>query len=285
MRTRRTLLRPAGVCLVLALAACGAPGASEPGTSEPSASEPAVDANGLLTIDGSVALTCGGGTAEDAFPASALDGQLQPSDPAGLEAALDALAAEAGMDAPPALQGTPASDAAWFVLRETADTALVAVGDWGPDGPRGPEDMSLGLERVDGGWKATGWGGCRLMPALAEPWTFWTALGAPETSPDDVELALQVVERSCTGGREPDEYLHEPVVVETDEAVTIYWTSGYFVNDPPADDDDLAWTCPGNPSVTRTVTLGGPLGDRTVLDGSVWPAEDVRDREVDPSHF
>lgn len=288
MRARRALAVVVPVCLTAgaALIACAAPVTPPTDGASAAADNTTVDAEtGLLLIDGDVALTCGGGTADDAFPASALDGGLEPTDRAGLEAALDVLAAEAGIDAPPALQGTPASEAPWFVLRETADAVLLAVGDWGPDGPQGPQAMSVGMERADGGWRAAGWGGCFLMPALAEEHTFWTALGAPDASADDVVLSLQVMERACTGGREPDGFLHEPVVVETADAVTIAWTSGYFVGEPPADTESMGWTCPGNPSVERTVTLQEPLGDRAVLDGSTWPATDVRNETVDPVQF
>lgn len=231
-------------------------------------------------IDGEIALACGGGPAEAAFPASALDGGVTPSDATAIEEALDALAVEAGMDAPQPLQGVPASEAGWFVLSETLEVVHVAVGDWSRTNPQEYGDISVTLEREDDSLRAVGWGNCQLMPALADEWTFWANLGAPDATPEATSLDLQVVERSCTGARAPDDFLREPVVVETDEDVTVYWASGYFVGDPPADTDNLGWDCPSNPFVTRTVPLEAPLGDRAVLDGSFWPPRDVRGVDV-----
>lgn len=279
MRAHRAAAAAIALAIGTALTACAAPAADPP-------ADPVADPEtGLVHIGGEVALTCGGGSPANAFPASALEGGIEPADPSGIAAALDALAAEAGIDAPPALQGTTAAEAPWIVLRETTQEALVAVGDWGPQGPGSPEDMTVSLERDGETWDAVAWGNCWLTPALAQEHTFWTALGAPDVADSDTELTLQVMERSCTGGREPDEFLREPVVVETAEDVTVYWTSGYYVGDPPADADQMGWACPGNPFVERTVSLEAPLGERPVLDGSTWPARDVRGQTVDPVQF
>jgi hypothetical protein len=90
--------------------------------------------------------------------------------------------------------------------------------------------------------------------------------GAPAIDQDEVQPAgdaqLGEVLQHCTGSRDPNPYLHEPVVVETEESVTLYWTST-----PPEGGN----TCPGNPSVRVSVTLERPLGGRTVLDGFEYP--------------
>ncbi|GAA1117595.1 hypothetical protein GCM10009582_13530 [Arthrobacter flavus] len=71
----------------------------------------------------------------------------------------------------------------------------------------------------------------------------------------------------CTGARDPAPFLAtEPVVVETEDEVTVYWTSQQIQGG--AD-------CPGNPWVERTLQLDQALGDRTLMDGSTWPPAPV----------
>ncbi|WP_159096487.1 hypothetical protein [Miniimonas sp. S16] len=62
----------------------------------------------------------------------------------------------------------------------------------------------------------------------------------------------------------------------TADSVTIWWVSGDFVGEPPADADEPRWTWSSNPIVERTVVLAEPLGGRAVLDASNWPPRDVR---------
>jgi hypothetical protein len=75
-----------------------------------------------------------------------------------------------------------------------------------------------------------------------------------------------VHELACTSGRDPSDFLQEPRIVQSDESVTVYWTS------IPAEGDQ---NCIGNPSVERTIELDEPLGDRALLDGSTYPPSPV----------
>jgi len=97
----------------------------------------------------------------------------------------------------------------------------------------------------------SGWGhGPSWDPESARPSRSWSAPGTA------------VSKGACTSARDPAAYLHEPVVVETADSLTVYWTSKM---------PEGAQTCPGEPSVTRTIEPSEPLGDRALLDGSRWP--------------
>ncbi|WP_313556010.1 hypothetical protein, partial [Miniimonas arenae] len=123
---------------------------------------------------------------------------------------------------------------------------------------------------------------CRPTPIPAEDGAFWVHLGAPDVTAQDTELVVELIEAACTFARDPSPYLREPVVTETDDAVTITWSSSFTpVGEEPTPEKPLqAMDCPANPVVTRTVTLAAPLGDRALLDGSSWPARDIRGQGV-----
>ncbi len=153
-------------------------------------------------------------------------------------------------------------DVPWRVLHDDEDAITIGLGEWTEIGPADGA-MYLSLERSADTWEAIGWGDCQLAPVL-KPDVEWAE--ATTVRADGATLTLQVNERQCASARDPEPYLHEPVVVETDDAVTIYWTTTPVVGG--AD-------CPGNPSVERTVELDAPLGSRAVLDGSTYPPRPV----------
>lgn len=255
----------AGVLCVGVISGCGSGGAAtstEPGT-------PTVPGNvPLVVVDGEVMLTCPGSVS---FAASAMNGGATGlADPVEVEAALDALVREAGIDAPSSLRGGVAG-AEWIVLGAQpvngTERLLVGVGGWTADGP-GVGAEVVELERVDGGWRAVGWGGgCGPQPVLP-PGLQWAGMIAPPAGIDTsaVLVEVQVGEGRCSSGRNPDPYLHEPAVVESDESVIVYW-----ISDAPVGSQ----TCPSNPMVRRVVQLHRPLGDRPLLDGSLWPPRPV----------
>jgi hypothetical protein len=229
----------AATCLALALAAgCGHGDQSSSRSGSP-----------LLRDGGDLLVDCGNGTA---FPTGVMDDGLDvPS--------LDSATVAASLRRVVNSFGDPSSDPTWKVLvAEPADDPtmlLVAVGDWSRDtGPAGELDPYAKLQRDGDGWRAMQWGNCNLAPALGVG-SSWA------------HLALEVSERECASARDPSSYLHEPYVVATDDAVTVYWTT----NTPSGD-----LTCPSNPAVRRRVELSEPLGTRTVYDGSVWPPRGLR---------
>lgn len=222
----------------------------------------------LISDDGDVLLSCG---SSPAFWASAMDGGVSGlADDAEVEAALEELAVEAGIDAPSELQQTGAADAEWIVLAKETDGGteelLLGLGRWDPE--KGPIDgQYVVLDRTADGWSAGGWGDCNLEPVLQEGLA-WAEISAAQVGLDPASstVALEVRERECTSGRDPLPFLHEPTVTEADETVTVSWTS-----DAPHGDQ----TCQGTPAVKMVVELDEPLGSRTLLDGSTWPPKPV----------
>lgn len=157
-------------------------------------------------------------------------------------------------------------DTEYRVLRDDGDRLTLGVGGWSDTGA-GPGATVLGLEREDGAWVWTGGGDCHLQPVLA-PGEAWVEVQRATPSPDDERLLrVRLSERECVSGRDPGPFLQEPSVTETEESVVVSWT---------ADRLPRSATCQGNPSVTRTVRLEEPLGDRAVLDGSTWPPSEIR---------
>ena len=75
-------------------------------------------------------------------------------------------------------------------------------------------------------------------------------------------MTMLATELSCASGQPPGERLQAPVVVETSTTVTITLLVGRLGN---AD-------CQSNPAVPVVVRLTSPLGSRTLLDGSTYPA-------------
>ncbi len=222
----------------------------------------------LITDDGDVLLSCGYGPP---FWASAMNGGVSGfAEEDEVETALEEVVAEMGMDAPQTLQGQPVEEAEWMVLgKETAhgiEELVVAVGRW--DSKKGPIDGGhMVLERTADGWNAVAWGDCNLAPEL-EKGVSWAELGAAPAGLDPASstVDLEVSERECTSARDPKPFLHEPVIIESDDMVTVYLTS---------DTPKGAATCQGGPQVKMTIELDKPLGARALFDGSTWPPKRV----------
>ena len=261
------------------LSACGAPDGSVANPSGPRSGQAGGTVRNpegqqpespLVSVGDDVVLSCGSG--DPKFAASAMEGGVSGlADEAEVAAALESLAAEAGIDAPRELQGGgDIADAEWIVLGSEGDGASeelsVGVGHWDANGPSGNGEYVI-LGRRGDGWRAVGWGNCNLAPVLA-PGLIWAEIAAPAAGLDRAEpsVTVEVNERKCTSGRDPEPFLNEPVVVESEASVIVYWTS---------DSPKGVATCPGNPSVRRVVQLREPLGDRALLDGSTWPPKPV----------
>lgn len=131
--------------LLLSLPACGV---------EQSAPADEGSARSSASINETL-LSCGG--QQPGWPVSAMDGGIDSRFTADdLTVALTALAKEAGIDAPPALQNVVIEQARWFVLAETSNTVTVATGAWDKNGP-GTDAQIVNLERVGARWMARGW--------------------------------------------------------------------------------------------------------------------------------
>lgn len=257
-----------------ALSGCAAPGASVDSADGARETEKASDGQTpeapVTRAGDEVMLSCGGSLPY--FTPSAMErGVDGVADESEVEAALERLAAEAGIDAPLELQRAGVADAEWIVLGsgndEGTEELILGMGHWDADGPSDRNSQYVVLDRGDSGWQASGWGTCNLEPVLA-PGTSWVEIApTPEgLNRATTSLQIEVSERECTSSRDPEPYLNEPVVVEDHDTVTVYWTS---------ESPTGAQTCPGNPSVSREVRLDQPLGDRVLLDGSTWPPKRV----------
>lgn len=159
-------------------------------------------------------------------------------------------------------------DVEWRVLYEDDNSLTIGLGQWTEQGPAGNGTFTLSLGRDANTWQAEGWGGCQLSPVLKDGHS-WAEVTGYTANPESTRLTVQVNERECVSGRNPEPFLHEPFVAETDKSVTLYWTS-----EPPSGDQD----CQGNPSIDRVVELKQPLGTRLVLDGFSYPPRELRTR-------
>ncbi|MGI8900266.1 MAG: hypothetical protein ACR2HA_04930 [Nocardioides sp.] len=253
----RSLVITASAAAAL-LAGCGSSTVVDGATRDPVGTNQAEDSTPVVA-ERDPLVTCGG----PGFAVSAMSGGVDGlADRDEVAAALERLVAEAGIDAPPALRDRDVDEAQWFVLGDSGGVLTVATGRWNRNGP-GPDGQVVWLERIADGWDAAGWGGCRLAP-VAPPGRTWVEVTAqaPDLAPSATSVPVMVSERDCTGGRDPGPFLGTPRVVEEAQAVTIYWAST-----PPQG----AAECPGNPWVRRVLELQEPLGDREILDGSIWP--------------
>lgn len=165
------------------------------------------------------------------------------------------------------------ADATKFhVLREDGPTLTLALGHWTTAGPD-EGSYIFTMTHGEAGWKWNGGASCpQLGPVLSDDEDMWLELSAPPGGVDRAATDIQVgvTEMACTGARDPLPHLNEPQVVTDDRAVTVYWTSR---RDAPAGE---AFSCPGPmPTMTR-LHLGEPLGDRKLLDGSVYPPRKIK---------
>lgn len=271
---REVLTSAAILGIAVALGGCGTAG-SVPGQGADGGESTAPSNSATQpwrTTDGDVQVAC---DESPAFPASvAAEGGIDfPADESeAIVTALADLKGKGGIDAPGPLQHATADEVKWAVLwwdRATDEETLgLLVASPQGTGFSLDTDEAVYLDRQDGQWSATGWSGtCGARPVLpAQRAWAQVALPADTTNPAGTDVHLLVSEIECTSARDPEPFLADPVVVETDETVTVYWTTEQMTGG--AD-------CPSNPWVPRTIRLHDALGDRTLLDGSTWPPTTV----------
>lgn len=152
----------------------------------------------------------------------------------------------------------------WFVTEE-GDGWRQLFGQ--PDGHRSdPPYASLRIEKGDGGWAPVGWGQCRIELA-AEGWGNARFVIDPKARPDPEtdQISVLATENACAGGGPPDDRQVKPVILSEDaHAISIV-----ILVEPTQG----ATTCPGNPAFPVEVQLGSAIGDRDILDASVYPPE------------
>ncbi|WP_162148888.1 hypothetical protein [Arthrobacter sp. H20] len=255
--------------LATPLAGCGMVGAARDGGSDATpTTQSTPGAQPWQAPDGGVMVTCSDGSP---FPADTVASggiQVDPKESEAIVAALANLKKMGGIDAPMPLQQADVEEVNRAVLWLDDATGEKALGLLiAPSNSTGfslETDWYIVLGRQDAQLRATSWQStCGARPALTEGSTWAEIALSPDTpTSESTTLNLRISEADCTGARDPTPFLAtEPVVVETEDEVTVYWTSQQLQGG--AD-------CPGNPWVERTLQLDQALGDRTLLDGSTW---------------
>lgn len=173
---------------------------------------------------------------------------------------------------PEVVDAGPPGERRWMALARGPGEAGEEVQVIFLDGSSGEDDFppataaSVVLAEDEGEWTLVSSGGCEPEPVLPAD-RIWVEVALPqEPAAEATTLDVTLSEKTCTGGRDPGPHLQQPVVVETETDVTVYWTSAI---------EPGAATCPGNPSVERSITLQEPLGERALRDGSVYPPQDL----------
>jgi hypothetical protein len=116
----------------------------------------------------------------------------------------------------------------------------------------------------DGGWAPVGWGQCRIE-LDAKGWGNGQFVIDPRIppNPESNEISVQATEVACAGGQAPEDRDVRAVILDENErmvsiVILVELTKG-------------ATTCQGNPAFPFEVKLDSPLGDREIIDASVYP--------------
>lgn len=239
-----------------------------------------------------VLAACGGATSGQSLLGDGSDGELLSCG--------DATWPEGGLDDLPPLEtlpedvlaatddvGEPVVDRSlsWRVAEQT-DTEVVLVRELGADDPEavdGATHAALSLFRVD-------------SDPIIEPGTWFYASGdvctprlaegnegeraevrlADIPSPDDTKLELLVMERGCASGQSAAGRVRADDVTLTEDEVRLRVSVV-----PPGGGQE----CPGNPWTPFEVDLGEPLGERTVVDANLVPAQELVVGTAEPEPF
>lgn len=95
----------------------------------------------------------------------------------------------------------------------------------------------------------------------------WTLGDDTVVGPETTSFDALVTEVACASGESSEGRVVGPQITYSDEAVTITFSVRPL--------GGLAQDCQGNPPTSVTVTLDGPLGDRTLIDGGADPPREV----------
>jgi hypothetical protein len=157
-----------------------------------------------------------------------------------------------------------ASDYEWFVTQEGADWRQLFGQALTPESD--PPHAYIGLELRDGRWAPTGSGHCRIELA-ADGWGNARFVVDPATPPDPASERISVLatEWACASGQVPEGREVRAVIHDQDERTV----SIVILVEPTRGDA----ACPANPAFPFEVELGSPLGNREILDASIFPAE------------
>lgn len=239
---------------LLFVVGCGAPAGEspDPSSDDPvqtptsSSTESTATSSGLFT--GQIGCEFG-----PTFSASALTEPsfAAASEVVGLEAAMTGfLGSEEGQDWP---------QDGWLVLDETNTTLLLVH--------HGDEDafsfMEFQRDRGEG-WMWSGGqrgGSCDLFRTTPEGMNTVQVSVDPgaDIQPDSTVIPLLLTEQECVSGRPMNDRLGEPELLITDRLVMVT----FHATPPPG----ASFNCQGNPTMSYSLILDEPLGNRDVRDG------------------
>jgi hypothetical protein len=240
------LIRPLVLMIVLLAASCADDAQTSDGSARPGA-DGGPQAAGLTA-------SCGG----------AVFGRLPPDTSAFASfTSFDELdLSRVGGEAPYFLEF--ASGYEWFVTQEGEGWRQL----FGQPSRSGvdPPYASMRIEMRDGGWAPVGWAQCRIE-LDGGGWGNARFVVDPTTPPDPEtdRISLLATEVACAGGQAPEDREVRAVILDEDEhAVSIV-----ILVEPTKGATD----CQGNPAFPFELELGSPLGEREILDASVYPPE------------
>lgn len=174
----------------------------------------------------------------------------------------DAIAALASTD-DLGMEGEFFDDVEWFIADDADQTRLVLFGVGQPDENGDPSYADASFEKVDGEWRATGWGGCHIE-VTAPGWggADWVLDPDVPFDPSATEIGILIRERNCANGTPPVDREVRPVVVIEATRVVVH-----VLVQPVAGGAN----CQGNPWHPVTLSLSEPLNSRDLYDGREVP--------------
>ncbi len=124
------------------------------------------------------------------------------------------------------------------------------------------------LEMHNGKWAPVGWGQCNVE-LEAKGWGNASFRIDPKAPPDPSSdrVVVKATENACAGGAPPTGRDVQAVILD-EKANSV---SVVILVEPTSGATD----CPSNPSFPFEVQLAAPLGDRRILDASVYPPREV----------
>ena len=219
------------VAFVELLTACGDPNAGGPGL-------------GAVTPSSQLRYGCGGGAT---FAAEDIEQGPEPS-----PEILDAL-----RQLRQTMDGAMLPEGGWTVVAEQGSTTTLLAPQEGRFG-----FASATFEEQDGEWQPAGWGDCTprlsLLGKSVLRWAFTEDSHPPQ--PDASQLSLLVTEVECSSGRNI-EGLIEPDVTYKEERIEVVLTAP----------GGIGGNCIGTAPTDYTLELAEPVGEREVVDLSVYP--------------
>lgn len=216
----------------------------------------------VVLLFGACGAPSGGSAARGDPPRSELEygcgggGTFTPIDieegPAPSEAILDAL-----HDLRQTMDGAMLPEDGWTVVSETDSVTTLVAPQGGHFG-----FASATFEKKDGQWQPAGWGDCTprlvLLGKSVLRWALTDESHPPD--PEATQLSLLVTEVECSSGRSL-EGLIEPDVTYGDERIEVVLTAP----------GGIGGNCIGTTPTDYTLQLDEPVGQREVVDLSVYP--------------